>query len=107
MKTKIFLKYVLSTLFAASVLTPQTAHAGWIMDWINCQETVGWIGNCGCCAGNGGEVMAPRNPGEQKAAAELRKVMESFQSGLKSLSPDAKKLLNNRKDLKGRSDVSQ
>ena|SRR5882762_6436851 len=75
--------------FAAAMLLAQAAHAGWIMDWIHCSEDCGWV--CGC---DGGELtLNPKNPKEKKAAQEIMKVMRSFQSNIRSLSPDAKKLL--------------
>ena len=89
MQTKALARYILPPLFAAAMLLPQNAHAGWIMEWIKCSEDCGWICDC-----SGGELaFKPQNPQEKKASEEIMKVMGSFKSNIRSLSPDAKNLL--------------
>ncbi|MBI4863797.1 MAG: hypothetical protein HY815_26595 [Candidatus Riflebacteria bacterium] len=89
MQTKALVRYVLPTLFAAAMLLAQNAHAGWIVEWIKCSERCGWICDC-----DGGELaLEPRDPQEKKAAEEIMKAMEAFKLKIRSLGPDAKKLL--------------
>lgn len=95
MKVKTHVRFILTPLFIGAILLPQSAHAGWILDWIKCSEDCGWV--CGC---DGGELIRLQYPEQKKAVGELLGVMESFKSNVKSLSPEAKKLLQSL-DRKG------
>ena len=96
-QTTALTRYILPPLFAAAMLFAQNAHAGWILEWIKCSESCGFVCDC---SGEEYSAFKPQNPQEKKAAEEIKKVMESFKSNIRSLSPDAKKLLK-KLDSKG------